>query len=63
MGTPEPSKAGLPELVGAGVFGRSRNFHSAPALTPTLQYFKYFVVTGPKYDYHYDYAYDNYDYD
>ena len=49
------------EPVGAGVFGwsRCRNFHPAPA--PTLQYFKYFVFTGPKYDCDYDYDYDDYD--
>ena len=33
---------------------RSRNFHLAPA--HTLQYFKYFVFMGPKYDYDYDYG-------
>ena len=55
---------GFPEPVGAGVFGWSRNFHPAPAPTPTLQYLKYFVFTGPKYDYKYDYDYDyDYEYD
>ena len=55
----------LPEPVGAGVFGwsRSRNFHPAPASTPTLQYLKYFVFTGHDYDYDYDCDYDNDDYD
>ena len=33
---------------GAGVLGWSRYFHPAP--TPTLQSFKYFVFTEPKYD-------------
>ena len=55
---------GLPEPVGAGVFGwsQSQNFHPALAPTPTLQlqYLKYFVFTRPKYDvkYDYDYKYD-----
>ena len=68
--------SGMPEPVGAGVFGwsRSRNVHPDPA--PTLQYFKYFVFTGTKYDYDYDdydqdndnennddYDYEDYDYD
>ena len=53
-------QSGLPEPVGARVFGwsRSQNFHPAPASTPTLQYFKYFVFTGPKYDYDNNYDYD-----
>ena len=52
--------AGLPEPVGAWIFGwsRSRNFHPAPAPipTPTLQNLKYivFTVPVPKYDYKYD---------
>ena len=39
---------GLLEPVGAGVSGwsRSRNFHQAPAPTPTLQYLKYFFFYG-----------------
>ena len=47
----------LTRVAGAGVFGwsQSRNFLPAPAPTPTLQYFKYLVFTGPKYDYKYDY--------
>ena len=55
-----PFFSGLPEPVGAGVFGwsRSRNFHPAP--TPTLQYLKYFVFTGPDYDYDYDCANSRY---
>ena len=54
---------GLPQPVGAGVVGQSwsRNFH--PALAPTLQYFKYFVFTGPDYDYDCDYDNDDYDND
>ena len=57
-----PFFSGLPEPVGAGVFGwsRSRNFHPAPAPTPTLQYLKYFVFTGPDYDYDYDCANSRY---
>ena len=65
--------SGLPEPVGAGVFGwsRSRNFHPALAPTPTVQYLKYIVFTGPKYaykydydyKYYYDYDYDDYEYD
>ena len=31
---------GLPEPVGAGVFGLSRNFHPAPASTDTVEIFK-----------------------
>ena len=56
----------MPELVGAGVFGWSRsrrNFHPASAPTPSLQYLKYYVFTGNKYDHDDNDDYDNDDYD
>ena len=64
-----------PEPVGAGVFGWSRNFHPAPASTPTLQYCTFNILflrdlsmtmnmTMTMSDYDYDYDYDNdYDYE